>query len=501
MSDNIIIPASGTGDATPTVATDEIGGAHHQLVKMEFGVANSATQVSSSDPLPVTLGGTQAVSGSVTANAGTNLNTSALALESGGNLASVKSNTDKIPSLGQALAASSVPVVLTAAQVSTLTPPAAITGYATETTLGTTNTTIGTTNTEIGGLTETAPATDTASSGLNGRLQRIAQRITSLIALLPASLSNGFFQVSVKETITLPSSVADGSNVTLGAKADAKSTATDTTAITAMSVWKQISASVQAIASSVAGTLTVGTHAVTQSGTWNVGTVTTVTAVTAISNALPAGNSNIGDVDIASIAAGDNNIGNVDVVTLPSLDGTDIEGTVAHDSSAATIKPILGGLYAVAHGANPTGVTAADISRWLGNRAGVPFVIGGHPNVISTEYLWTTAQTDDAIVTISTGSVIVVTRISVSIDEACTVGVAFRVGFGSANLPTIATDGNAVAGVLLSHAGLVAGGGMTVGDGSGILGIGADGEDLRITTEAATGGAGRMYVSYYTVES
>lgn len=39
-----------------------------------------------------------------------------------------------------------------------------------------------------GALTETAPATDTASSGLNGRLQRIAQRLTSLIALLPASL-------------------------------------------------------------------------------------------------------------------------------------------------------------------------------------------------------------------------------------------------------------------------------------------------------------------------
>lgn len=33
-----------------------------------------------------------------------------------------------------------------------------------------------------GALTETAPATDTASSGLNGRLQRIAQRLTSLIA-------------------------------------------------------------------------------------------------------------------------------------------------------------------------------------------------------------------------------------------------------------------------------------------------------------------------------
>lgn len=40
----------------------------------------------------------------------------------------------------------------------------------------------------VGAVNETAPASDTDSSGLNGRLQRIAQRITSLIALLPGSL-------------------------------------------------------------------------------------------------------------------------------------------------------------------------------------------------------------------------------------------------------------------------------------------------------------------------
>lgn len=62
---------------------------------------------------------TQQVSGTVTANAGTNLNTSALALETGGNLASLNTKT---PALGQALAAASVPVVLTAAQLTTLTP-------------------------------------------------------------------------------------------------------------------------------------------------------------------------------------------------------------------------------------------------------------------------------------------------------------------------------------------------------------------------------------------
>jgi len=41
-------------------------------------------------------------------------------------LASIKTNTDKIPALGQALAAASVPVVLTAAQVTTLTPPSTV---------------------------------------------------------------------------------------------------------------------------------------------------------------------------------------------------------------------------------------------------------------------------------------------------------------------------------------------------------------------------------------
>lgn len=50
----------------------------------------------------------------------------------------------------------------------------------------------------IGSLTETAPATDTASSGLNGRLQRIAQRLTSLIALLPAALGQGTMAQSLR---------------------------------------------------------------------------------------------------------------------------------------------------------------------------------------------------------------------------------------------------------------------------------------------------------------
>lgn len=53
---------------------------------------------------------------------------------------------------------------------------------------------------------------------------------------------------------TLDALMADGGQVTLGSKADAKNTATDTTPISAISVLKQISASVQSLVISRPGT-------------------------------------------------------------------------------------------------------------------------------------------------------------------------------------------------------------------------------------------------------
>lgn len=79
-------------------------------------------------------------------------------------------------------------------------------------------------NVLLGAVTETAPATDTASSGLNGRLQRIAQRLTSLIALLPTALGgNGGLKVeqTTRQYTGTPSNfavaTADGTVFTLAA--------------------------------------------------------------------------------------------------------------------------------------------------------------------------------------------------------------------------------------------------------------------------------------------
>lgn len=111
----------------PTVA---VTGTFYQATQPVSGTFYQATQ-----PVSGTFWqATQPISGTVTANLGTIADVATQTT-----LALIKTKTDNIPAQGQALAAASVPVVLTAAQITTLTPPAAITGFATETTLSAIN--------------------------------------------------------------------------------------------------------------------------------------------------------------------------------------------------------------------------------------------------------------------------------------------------------------------------------------------------------------------------
>lgn len=151
-------------------------------------------------------------------------------------------------------------------------------------------------------------------------------------------------------------------------------------------------------------------------------------------------------------------------------------------------------LHAVVHGSSPAAVAAGVLVEPIGNRHGVPFVIGGHPKVVCIRTNFTTAQTNQALVTIGSGFKAVVTRCSVLVDSACSVDVQVRVGFGAATTPT-------GTGVILSHPGIAAGSGVVEGSGSGILGVGGDDEEVRITSEAPTGGSIDVMLSYYVVES
>lgn len=73
MADNTTLNAGSGGDV---IATDDIAGVKHQLVKVEYGAADSATPVSPTNPLPVTATGgasyiNLSASGQVKASAGT----------------------------------------------------------------------------------------------------------------------------------------------------------------------------------------------------------------------------------------------------------------------------------------------------------------------------------------------------------------------------------------------------------------------------------------------
>lgn len=101
--------------------------------------------------------------------------------------------------------------------------------------------------------------------------------------------------------------------------------------------------------------------------------------------ALPAGNNNIGDVDVASIAAGDNNIGNVDIVTMP--------GTGVEDAAETA-----GGTLLMAGSVRRD--TAASSAGTTGDNATI--------NTDSVGALWTrdtASQVDDAAFTPATGRV------------------------------------------------------------------------------------------------
>lgn len=286
MTDNTTLP--GTGDV---IAADDISGVKHQLVKVEWGPADTANSVDTATgkPLPV----------------------------------QVRSATGLIP---------------------------------------------------IGEPTDAAAtATDTTSvSGIS-----IWKQISASIQILAGAV--GSSKVATKAAAA---DFADGSIATLGLKADAKSTATDTTSVTAMSVLKQISASIQAAASSLAGTLTVASHAVTNAGTF------------AVQATLAAGATNIAKAE--DVASADADVGvpamGVRKATPANSSGTDGDYEMLQMSAGRlwTNSLVGDGTNAVAVKAASTAPTATDPA----------FVVAISPNSVNPN--GTTTDSASAPVAFST---------------------------------------------------------------------------------------------------
>lgn len=121
-----------------------------------------------------------------------------------------------------------------------------------------------------------------------------------------------------------------------------------------------------------------GTLGASQSGTWNIGTVTTVTAVTAISNALPSGSNLIGKAGIDQSTPGTTNavavaqIGSTTVVTGGVAGTLGVGGNVATNVAIGT-NPINNGAQAVS--AENTAVTTTRMVQLVADLVGKLIVL------------------------------------------------------------------------------------------------------------------------------
>lgn len=135
--------------------------------------------------------------------------------------ASLASIDSKIPALGQALAAASTPVVLTAAQEAALTPPAAITGFATSAKQDTAQASFGATN----------DAEATGDGSIIAILKRLRTLLSGTLTVAAHAVTNaGTFAVQLTPPtsgglLTFMASGSDGSSILVATAQAIKATA------------------------------------------------------------------------------------------------------------------------------------------------------------------------------------------------------------------------------------------------------------------------------------
>jgi hypothetical protein len=127
-------------------------------------------------------------------------------------------------------------------------------------------------------------------------------------------------------------------------------------------------------------------------------------------------------------------------------------------------------------------------------RGGLPFVIGGHPNIITVRANYTTAQTNVVVVANTAGTKLIVTGFSVTCSNANSVNVAALMGLAQTTTPT-------TTGVFCAHPGIAPGSGLARGNGGSILAVGADGDQVIANIGVSTGGSTDICVTYYTTAS
>lgn len=338
MANNVTIPAQGTGDTTPVVATEDITSVHYQLVKLVDGTATGTGRIGGDATngldvdvtrLPALVAGT--------ANIG---DVDVLTIAAGDN------------NIGNVDLASAIPA-------------------------GTNN--IG----DVDVLTIAAGDNNIGN--------------VDIVTMPNVTLAAGTNTNEVVGDAAHDAVVAGNPVLIAGASSAAAPTAVSADG-DAVRAWFLLNGA-QATVLTAAGALIGGDAAngldvdVTRlpalvAGTANIGDVDVLTLP-----ALVAGTANIGDVDVLTIAAGDNNIGNVDIVTLPG-----IVGTIADDATTPGAPVMVGGSAISPDGTDPGSVSAeADVARIRTDLNRRVLVNTAHPNHWSYHLNTSTAQTDTAV--------------------------------------------------------------------------------------------------------
>ena len=305
-----------------------------------IGNVNLAQYTPTSGRLPVDGSGvTQPVSGSVTANAGTNLNTSALALESGGNLATIagaiRAEDAAHVSAHTGIMALSVRQD-TAAQLAgtdgDYSPLITDSSGRLHVSVGNT-VTVGSHNvTNAGTFAVQAAQSGTWTVQPGNTANTTAWLVTGTGGTFPATQSGTWNLNNISGTISLPTGASTESTLSaLNAKLNTEITADyDTGAGT--QTMKYVGIALPASGGAVAG----GTST-NPLRTDPTGTTTQPVSGTVSVNALPAGTNNIGDVDVLTLPAlptGSNTIGGVNLAQY-----TPVSGRLPVDGSGVT-QPI-----------------------------------------------------------------------------------------------------------------------------------------------------------------
>lgn len=340
-----ITPGSGTNIDTRTESTN---GNHRQVVVLGDPATNAGVApVDATSGLKVDLGSDNdvTVTGTVDLGATDNAVLDTIAAKDFATqttLALVKAKTDNIPVLGQALAAASVPVVLTAAQISTLTPPTPQTDALTDAQLRATAVPVSGTVTANLSATDNAVLDDIASdteaikTSLAGTLTVTGggggTEYTEDAAAAANPVGNAMILVR-DDAISGSITTTNGDNIAARGNNKGEQYVKDTDAGALLTTidadTSNISTKINTIAGAIAGTemqvdvVAMPSVAVTNAGTFLVQN----------NAATPAGTNNIGDVDVLTVngvapAFGTGVRGaNVQRVTIATDDSVPVTGT------------------------------------------------------------------------------------------------------------------------------------------------------------------------------